>query len=154
MHLTRNFTLEEFEKSKTAETYGIDNRVPKKYIRNVQALAEQLQVIRDMVGIPIYISSGYRCKEVNRINHGASSSQHMKGEAADIYIDTDPKKNLEWTLWDVLKLIVRFTDYDQVIWETRPNGNKWIHVSYVTYRTNRHDMRRCSDGKNYPKLEL
>lgn len=78
----------------------------------------------------------------------------MKGEAADIYIDTDPKKNLEWTLWDVLKLIVRFTDYDQVIWETRPNGNKWIHVSYVTYRTNRHDMRRCSDGKTYPKLEL
>lgn len=73
MHLTRNFTLEEFEKSKTAETYGIDNRVPKKYIRNVQALAEQLQVIRDMVGIPIHISSGYRCKEVNRINHGASS---------------------------------------------------------------------------------
>lgn len=157
MKLTKNFTLEEFERSKTAETYGIDNRVPKQYIRNVQALAEQLQTIRDMVEIPIHISSGYRCKEVNRINHGASSSQHMKGEAADIYIDTDPKKNLGWTLWDILKLIVQFIDFDQLIWETRPpslsrpHGSKWIHVSFVTHRKNRHDAKGF-DGKSYYEI--
>lgn len=157
MRLTKNFTLEEFERSKTAETYGIDNRVPKQYIRNVQALAEQLQTIRDMVEIPIHISSGYRCKEVNRINHGASSSQHMKGEAADIYIDTDPKKNLGWTLWDILKLIVQFIDFDQLIWEnrppspSRPHGSKWIHVSFVTHRKNRHDVKGF-DGKSYYEI--
>ena len=159
MQLSKNFTLKEFEVSETARVNDIDNRVPKRYMKNVKALVDNvLQPTRDKVGIPIYISSGYRCREVNRINHGATTSQHMRGEAADIFID--PVCSLGWTLWDVLKLIVRFTDFDQIIWETRPptkarpNGSKWIHVSYVTYRKNRHSMLRCADGKTYKLLEL
>ena len=151
--LSKNFTLEEFEVSATARMNGIDNHVPADKVKNVKALVDEvLQPTRDKVGIPIYISSGYRCKEVNRINHGATTSQHMRGEAADIFID--PVCSLGWTLWDVLKLIVQFTDFDQIIWETRPNGSKWIHVSYVTYRKNRHSMLRCADGKTYKILEI
>ena len=153
MQLSKNFALKEFEVSETARVNDIDNRVPKRYVKNVKALVDEvLQPTRDKVGIPIYISSGYRCREVNQINHGATSSQHMRGEAADIFID--PVCSLGWTLWDVLKLIVQFTDFDQVIWETRPNGSKWIHVSYVTYRKNRKQCLQCKDGKTYQPLEI
>lgn len=153
MRISKNFTLKEFEVSQTAEKHGIDNRVPAKLVPNVKALVDEvLQPTRNKVEIPIHISSGYRCKQVNAINHGAVSSQHMKGEAADIYII--PMEAKGWTLWDLAKLIVQFTDFDQLIYETRPNGSKWIHVSYTTKRANRHSLLRCKDGKHYYRLEI
>ena len=153
MKLTKNFTLEEFEHSETAIRNNIDNRVPERYIKNVKALAEKvLQPTRNKIGIPLYISSGYRCKMLNTAVKGAVPSQHTRGEAADIFID--PVCSLGWTLWDVCKLIVKHTDFDQLIWETRPNGSKWIHVSYVTYRKNRNYALRTGDGIHYYPLEI
>ena len=75
MRLSRNFTLKEFEVSDTAEKLGIDNRVPTKLVPSVKALVDEiLQPIRDKVEIPIHVSSGYRCKQVNAIN--AYSSEY------------------------------------------------------------------------------
>ena len=45
--------------------------------------------------------------------------------------------------------MVKHLDYDQIIWETRPNGSKWIHVGYVSEGRNRHKALRCEDGKHY-----
>ena len=153
MKLSKNFDLEEFEVSEKARRLGIDNSVPANKVENVKALVENvLQPVRDKLEIPIHVSSGYRCPKLNSVCNGAARSQHTKGEAADIYIL--PHQALGWTLWNVLILIVQFTDFDQVIWETRPNGSKWIHVSYVTYRKNRHSKLRCEDGKHYKELEI
>jgi len=152
MQLTHHFNLSEFEKSVTAEKFGIDNRVPAKYIRNVQALAEELEVVRTIWGSPIIISSGYRCKKVNEVNHGAKRSQHMKGEAADLVINL--KNCGGWSLWKLFKIIYSQMPYDQLIWETRPNGSKWIHVSYVYYRKGRHQCLQCKDGRTYQPLKL
>jgi len=152
MQLTPHFNLSEFEVSKTAEKHGIDNRVPAKCIRNVKALAEELEVIRTIWGFPIIISSGYRCSAVNKMNHGAKRSQHMKGEAADLVIN--PKKCGGWSLWKLFTIIYEQMDFDQLIWETRPSGSRWIHVSFVTYRKNRHQCMQCKDGRTYQPLKL
>ena len=78
MRLSRNFTLSEFEVSKTARELGIDNRVPADLVPRVKALVDEiLQPMRTRIEIPIHISSGYRCPKVNRVNHGAKLSQHM-----------------------------------------------------------------------------
>lgn len=45
-------------------------------------IADQL---RKNLGVPITIVSGLRCKTWNAIQGGVSNSQHMYGEAADIY---------------------------------------------------------------------
>lgn len=45
-------------------------------------IAEQL---RKNLGVPITVISGLRCKTWNAIQDGVSNSQHMYGEAADIY---------------------------------------------------------------------
>ena len=45
-------------------------------------IAEQL---RKNLGVPITVVSGLRCPEWNRIQGGVENSQHMYGEAADIY---------------------------------------------------------------------
>lgn len=42
---------------------------------------------REMIGAPIHVTSGYRCKTQNSAVGGASRSYHMMGNAADVYSD-------------------------------------------------------------------
>ena len=85
LRLSEHFMLSEFERSETAEKYGIDNTVPSQYIPALQQLCrEVLEPLRAFVGGPIVISSGYRCNQLNVKVGGAYASQHTMGEAADI----------------------------------------------------------------------
>ena len=49
-------------------------------------LISRLQLVRDIVGVPIYINSGYRCEAHNKAVGGSPNSQHVQGRAADIRI--------------------------------------------------------------------
>lgn len=53
---------------------------------NLTGLAEKLEILRKMVGLPIQINSGYRCDEWNKLCGGADGSQHRFGLAADIWV--------------------------------------------------------------------
>lgn len=90
--ITENFTYEEFEHSVLAEDYGIKNALPSEKERQaVRRLCEcVLQPLRDLAGVPLIVSSGYRCKAVNDAVGGVESSQHRKGEAADIQCELEP----------------------------------------------------------------
>ena len=77
--LTENFMVEEFAcKDGTA--------VPFELYDNVSELANNLQVLRDELGKPIKIMSGYRSPEYNIRIGGARKSQHMQAKAADIRV--------------------------------------------------------------------
>ena len=135
MQLSKHFKLEEFERSETAKRMGIDNTVPNQLLPNIQALCENvLEPLRPQFDEPVYISSGYRCPALNKAVKGAASSQHMKGEAADIYSRQGAKRLREWYLWMVDNL-----SFDQLIWEVRANS-KWIHVSYKRTGVNRQSV--------------
>jgi len=146
MKLTKHFSIEEFERSERAKRLGIDNTVPKALRPNIQALCENvLEPVRNHFEVPIHISSGYRCTALNKAVGGAPKSQHMKGQAADIYINAPPL-----TLRDIYLWMVDNLSFDQLIWEVRGGGrSKWIHVSYVSEGRNRHKALRCEDGKHY-----
>ena len=140
MRLTNNFSLEEFERSDTAKRLGIDNHVPQFAIARLRTLCEKvLQPVRNHFGIPIIITSGYRCPDLNDAVKGATSSQHMKGEAADFYINAPPL-----TLRDIYLWMVDNLSFDQLIWEVRDGGRrKWIHVSYKNEKANRQQVFTC-----------
>lgn len=81
MKLTQNFSLQEF-----ACKDGIP--VPKEFYPNVKELANNLQVLRDRIQVPIIISgSGYRTKSHNKKVGGAQKSQHLTASAADISVN-------------------------------------------------------------------
>ena len=125
MKLSKYFTLEEFIRSNTAERMGIDN-VPKdeKVVENLRSLClEVLQPLRDYVGAPVHINSGYRCPELNMVVGGVKNSQHCRGEAADIRI-VSPKQGREWAAW-----IEDNCRFDQMLLERNKNGAVWLHVS-------------------------
>lgn len=84
--ISKNFSYAEFEASDTAKKKGIVNVITTFEIRDaVKALTlAVLQPLRDLYGKPMEINSGYRCPRLNAEVGGVPSSQHVKGEAADI----------------------------------------------------------------------
>ena len=88
--ISQNFSYREFEKSAIADRKGYCNVITTSRVRDaVKALTlDILQPLRDAVCMPVRISSGYRCPKLNadpEVN-GSASSQHVKGEAADIHV--------------------------------------------------------------------
>lgn len=88
MNITENFTLEELVHSDTAIAKGIKNEPgTRERLAMMNLCAKLLQPLREAVGKPISINSGYRCPELNKAVGGVPSSQHVKGEAADLHIE-------------------------------------------------------------------
>lgn len=89
--ISKDFSYSEFERSEIAKANDIINIICSARMRDsIRALVlDVLQPLRDAWGHPLHINSGYRCQELNRIVGGAPSSQHLKGEAADVACD-DP----------------------------------------------------------------
>lgn len=117
------FTKSELTRSDTARIRGIDNTPTPEASAALDALMRNvLDPIRRMWGKPIIVNSGYRCPKLNAAIGGSATSQHMKGEAADITAG-DPTKNKE--LFDMIAQSA--IPFDQLIDE---KNYRWIHVSY------------------------
>jgi zinc D-Ala-D-Ala carboxypeptidase len=134
MQLTAHFSLEELTKSQTGERLGLANEPNPGQLKALKALCENvLEPIRLHYNRPVVISSGFRGTALNKATGGAETSQHCKGEAADIEVpgvsNTDLARHI------ALKL-----PHDQVIREFPKAGvpdSGWVHVSYCAGRPNR-----------------
>lgn len=118
MKLSKNFTLDEFLVSQTAERRGIDMTPPPEVIENLQRLVTGcLQPLREETG-PIFISSGFRPLSLNTLIGGSVTSEHVNGNAADF-------KVIRQTPFETCELIVAMgLPFDQVIHEF----GRWIHL--------------------------
>lgn len=119
MQLTKNISLIELVRSQTASERRIDNTPPESLMPNLQRLAEFLQDLRDKVGKPVLISSGYRSLALNKaLGEASPTSVHMQGLAADISVRG-------MTTEELFQFIIK-SDlvYDQVIQEY----SRWIHI--------------------------
>lgn len=126
--MTKNFTLKELCVTKT----GIHNEPNAEQKEALRLLAVNiLQPARDALG-PIKVTSGFRNAKVNAAIGGSRTSQHMKGEAADLQCDDNA----------ALFKFIKTLDFDQLIWEF---GDKeqpdWVHVSYS--KKNRKEVLRA-----------
>jgi len=127
MNLSANFSLKELTKSDTATRLGIDNTPNEETIDNLKTLCDKvLQPVRDHFGKTVTVNSGYRSSETNQATGGSKSSDHVKGQAADIEIAGVANADLAQWIMDNL-------DYTQLILEFYTQGipdSGWVHVSY------------------------
>ena len=146
MKLSENLTLRECVKSQTADRIGIKNEPGEREIANLKEIAEKVfQPVRDHFGVPIYVSSGFRSKELNYQIGGASASQHTQGRALDL--DADVFKGV--TNSDIFKYIKNNLDFDQLIWEMGTELEPaWVHVSYVSDRENRNKVYKATRSES------
>lgn len=84
--ISKNFSFSEFERSDTAKSAGIRNAITTFEVRDsiVALVVNVLQPLRDAWGAALVVNSGYRCPQLNALVGGVPTSQHVKGEAADI----------------------------------------------------------------------
>jgi zinc D-Ala-D-Ala carboxypeptidase len=128
--LSPHFDLEEFTRSARAKREGIDNTPPPFIVDNLRALCVKvLEPLREAVGAPIVVTSGYRCPILNARTPGASStSDHTKGRAADIHVPgvalADLIEIARTSVWEWKQLI-----HERI--PARGEGvREWLHISY------------------------
>ena len=130
-----HFSKQEMQRSGMAIRLGIENKPGREEEENLKALClNVLEPLRKRFG-RIIITSGYRSEALNKAIFGEPSSQHLKGEAADIHI---PNEEVGRRYFRFIKYVL---DYDQLLFERRlSNGCMWLHVSYCRDRKhNRHE---------------
>jgi zinc D-Ala-D-Ala carboxypeptidase len=117
------FSIEELCRSNTADAKGIKNIPNDEQKRNLEALINKvLDPLREAYGKPIIVSSGFRNVELNKEVGGVPTSQHQKGEAADLDVGSVEENKKLFELIQKLNL-----PFDQLIDEKKMS---WIHVSY------------------------
>lgn len=147
--LSPHFELREFIASRKAKEHGIDNTPPDVAVENLRALCvHTLEPLRKALGLPIIITSGYRCKTLNQllVNHSVKS-QHMNGEAADFYVAGPSRREL------LIKAFRQIITDDAIAFDQLIIYPSFIHVSYVrTGRTNRSKLTKAFSNGSYAAL--
>jgi len=145
MDLSKHFKLEEFEKSMTASRKGIKNKAGAGEIKNLGDLCyECLEPLRAHFDNAVTITSGYRSEALCEAIGSKKTSQHTKGQAADLEINGVP--NIKIAYW-----LSNNVDFDQLILEyfdkNDPAGG-WVHISYNEKGNNRKQVLTF-DGNKY-----
>ena len=143
IQITPHFKLSEFLYSDTVDSmkrtspilYAAQHSIDFSILFNIYCLcSEILEPCREHLGYPIHINSGYRCEALNKRVGGSRTSQHIKGEAADVTcFDNSALLNC------ILHLNLPF---DQIIVYGRSGSRdtrmpRFIHVSHCLKGSNR-----------------
>ena len=172
--LSPHFTLREFVVSQTAKEHGIVNVPSEQEIENLRALCvHTLEPIREALGMPIVVTSGYRTKALNdKLAHSSKCSQHMQGQAADFYVAKGPVSGVKsqvsgnhleletgespMKLETSSRRELLIKAFRQIITDESINFDQciiypsFIHVSYVrSGRTNRRKLTRGFSNGTY-----
>lgn len=121
MNLSPHFTLHELTFSSTAVRLGVDNTPPADSLTALGILAHGLEEVRELLGHPMRIDSGYRCTRLNELVGGAKASAHILGYAADFVCPA---------FGSPLEIVRAIRDsgiaFDQCIEE-----GAWVHISFA-----------------------
>lgn len=131
-YLSPNFTLQEFTRSGTAKRLNINNEPNGRQIRNLRYLCVTLlEPLRSALRAKVHpkariiITSGFRVPELNLAVGGVKTSQHPKGEAADIRVDDGEGRRL-LTPQELFDFIVA---EGLPFWQLINEYDEWVHLS-------------------------
>ena len=137
--ISSNISYKEDTFSQTAKNLNIKNVPTEAHLKNMKLIADKVfQPLREWADHPIRINSMYRTPDLCEAIKSTRTSQHTKGQAIDLC-----------TLWEktngeLFEYIKENLDFDQMIWEFGNDVNpKWIHVSFVSKKTNRNRILRA-----------
>jgi len=134
-NLSQHFTLGEFTRSKYPEVYNVPSH---EAIANLKRLCVWLEVLRNKVGHPIVINSGYRSPQLNRKVGGAPTSNHLTGCAVDIRT-SGFEQAIEYTAILIAYATESNQEFDELLIEKNRYGAVWLHFA-VRPKGNRHKI--------------
>jgi len=137
-NISKYITYQEAVTSQTAVRNKIANVPNNNELLNMELVAIRVfDVVREHFGVPLRVSSFFRCLLLNKAVRGSKTSQHCKGQAIDMQ---GTGKVTNKMIFDYIK---ENLDFDQLIWEFGNDENPaWVHVSYVSKKKNRKQIIR------------
>ena len=123
MQLTPHFTDAELCGTSVEKYQKKNLEEGTKQLGKLYMLAGFAERIREIVGKPLIISSGFRCVQLNNYLGGSLTSQHLYHEALDIIVKGMRPNDI------FQKIVVSDLKYDQIILEQNAKGTQWVHIS-------------------------
>lgn len=123
MQLTPHFSLEELAGTSVAKYREQNLTKAEAQLGKMYMLAGFAERVREIIGYPLVISSGYRCNALNNYLGGALASQHLLAEAIDVVC----RKMTVRGMYNKIK--ASDLKYDQMIIEKNKAGSEWLHIS-------------------------
>ena len=130
MKISDNFYLSELVRSSTAQRKGIDNTPSDVHLKNLtESVLKLWQPARELLGVAMLVSSGYRSPKLNKAVGGSSTSAHSYGFAIDF---TAPSFGDSRKVANFLAKALKDSGikYDQIILEFPDSPNSWVHLGY------------------------
>ena len=132
--ISEHFTMFDVVNSATALARKIDNRPTAQVVTNATALIKNvLEPIRNHFNSPLNVNCMYRSPNLNKVVGGVSTSQHVKGQAADITVNNH-------SIQEVFNYIKKNLVYDQLIQE-----GTWIHISFSLIKNRKQSLKLVND---------
>lgn len=142
IQLTPHFSFSELVSTSYTKYQQQNIEEAQKQIGKLYMLAGFAERVREIVGYPLIVTSGYRCNALNKYIGGALASQHMLCEAIDIVCKKMTVKGM------FKKIKNSDLKYDQMIIERNKAGSEWLHISIGS-------LRQClsyTPGEGYTRL--
>ena len=140
MNLTPHFQLQELACTNRKDLVQVNLEEAQKIMGRMYQLAGFAERIREIIGKPIIINSGYRCVKLNNAVGGSLTSQHCLAEAIDIRVSGK-------TAADIFNMLAASDlKYDQLILE-KVGNTQWVHVSIGSKKE-----KLKYDGKKYTRI--
>lgn len=136
MNLTPHFTLEELAVTTNKECKELNLKRAEENLGKMYMLAGFAERVREIVGKPMTITSGFRCPKLNKAVGGSSTSQHIAGEAIDFVCRGLTAEQI------ACKIAASDLKFQQLIIETS-KGKSWVHIAIGS----KMDVLRYKNGK-------
>jgi len=128
--LTEHFSLYELTDTSLTKFLEENRRVTDWQIGVLTHTAKLAEAVRDILGVPLKVTSGYRCPALNKAEGSTDRSQHLKCEAFDSIPIGLEIGNAFRILWRAVR--DGNLQVGQLIYETSPRSYgavSWIHAS-------------------------
>lgn len=143
--LAPNFTWGELVHTEHRTLYEANAAESAAHLPALRALAAMLQAVRDHYGAPVVVHSAFRGLALNTAIGGSKTSQHMRGEAADLHV-------VGVGLYEVFAWVRDESGlpYGQLILEgSIPDRPTWLHLSLgEPWRP----MERCRQAMTWDRV--
>ena len=148
MKLTPHFTFNELTNTSHVSLLQSNRLSAEPFMKNLKYTAGALEEVRELLGVPMTITSGFRMPILNKAVGGSATSKHTQGLCADIIpVGITVNEAFEKIKANKSKLgSVRKVIIEGV------KGKSWLHVQAKVLASEPIELFATSDGKNFEKV--
>lgn len=144
--MTKHFSIAELTSTSKTALREANYNDAQKHLDNLLLTANMLEEIREILGVPLRVTSGFRNEALNKAVGGSKTSKHKFGLAADIVpkiisVEVAFNKLMENKPTLAKKIIIE-----------KVGGTKWLHCQAKVLNNEELEFYTTSNGLKFDKV--